>query len=177
MTLQVGLGDQEQVVGDVHASSLRSSLALIVFGVRSRRRARILIWRSDSSPETYSTRGVARHLQGHLQQQGGLADARVAADQHDRAGHHPAAQHAGKLANGDRQALFDIAADLGQAARRRARRPARALACAAAAGGVSATTSSTMLFQAPHCGQRPIWRALTRPHCWQTYWVCVFGMR
>jgi hypothetical protein len=31
-----------------------------------------------------------------------------------------------------------------------------------------------MLFHAPHCGQRPISRALTRPHCWQIYWVRIF---
>jgi len=31
-----------------------------------------------------------------------------------------------------------------------------------------ATTSSTMLFHAPHCGQRPIGRAAVRPHSWHT---------
>ncbi len=54
----------------------------------------------------------AGHLQRHLQQQGGLADARVAADQHQRAGHHSAAQDAGELADRQRQAVFGIGADL-----------------------------------------------------------------
>ncbi len=56
----------------------------------------------------------AGHLQRHLQQQGGLADARVAAHQHQRAGHHSTAQDAGEFADRQRQAVFGIGADLTQ---------------------------------------------------------------
>ena len=59
------------------------------------------------------------HLQGNLQHQGGLANARVAAHQHDRAGHHPAAQHAGEFADRQGQAGFAVAFDLIQATRPR----------------------------------------------------------
>ena len=58
-----------------------------------------------------------RHGERHLQHQGGLADAGVAAHQHDRAGHQAAAQHACKLADRDGDPVLGLAADLGQAAR------------------------------------------------------------
>ncbi len=60
--------------------------------------------------------------------------------------------------------------------RRGEERPASPDEERATAGAEAATTSSTMLFQAPHCGQRPISRALVRPHCWQMYWVRVLDI-
>ena len=104
--VEVGLGDQVELGRAAGCSC-------------SRRAARILIWRSDSSPETYSTLRCGGHLQGHLQHQGGFADAGVAADQDDRAGHDAAAQDAGELADGDGDAAFAVALDLIQAARAR----------------------------------------------------------
>ena len=60
-----------------------------------------------------------RHLQGHLQHQRGLADAGVAAHQHDRAGHDPPAQHAGKLTDRDGDAVLRLSANIGEPPRRR----------------------------------------------------------
>ena len=65
---------------------------------RPRRRARRRICSIDSSPEMYRTRRPSRARRGRrLQQQGRLADARIAADQHRRGRHEAAAQHAVEL--------------------------------------------------------------------------------
>ena len=51
------------------------------------RLARSLSWCSDSSPDTYSTLANAHRLVADLEHQGGFADARRAAHQHQRALH------------------------------------------------------------------------------------------
>jgi hypothetical protein len=61
----------------------------------------------------------ARHDHGDLQHQRGLADAGVAADEDDRTGDDPAAQHAGELSYRYGNPVFGIAADLAQPPRRR----------------------------------------------------------
>ena len=72
---------------------------------------------------------VLRHQCQRLQQQRGLANARVASDQHDRTGHHAAAQHAVELGQPGRQPRHRVhrhlrqqrdRRGLGQHARRRA---------------------------------------------------------
>ena len=54
-----------------------------------------------------------REVRRRLQQQRGLADARLAADQHERARHDAAAQHAIELADAGRQPLGDDGVDVG----------------------------------------------------------------
>ena len=107
----------------------------------------------------------ARHVRGRLQQQRGLADARLAAEQHERAGHDAAAEHAIELVDAGRQprVLFDLdvrvelrgAGRAGQRvamARRRARRP------------LSCGRSSTSEFHAPQSAQRPSHFGDCAPH-------------
>jgi hypothetical protein len=47
-----------------------------------------------------------RHLERHLQHEGRLADARIAAYKNDRAGDDASAKDAGKLPDGQGQAIF-----------------------------------------------------------------------
>ena len=83
-----------------------------------------------------------------LEQQRRLADAGLAAEQHDGAGDQPAAQHAVQLADPDR------APDLvGRVSALRRARPARTAAPGTATGagrGSSRTTVSTRVFHSPH---------------------------
>ena len=86
---------------------------------RSRRAARILIWRSDSSPETYSTEYRRAISRATWSKQGGFPDTRISTDQHHRARDYSPAEDTGEFTNRKRQALVFIAADLCQAARGR----------------------------------------------------------
>ena len=64
------------------------------------RSARIRIWPADSSPDRYSARRPAsRPAVGDLEQQGRLADARIAGQKCHRAGHDAAAEHAVEFAD------------------------------------------------------------------------------
>ncbi|OQA40623.1 MAG: hypothetical protein BWY52_02823 [Chloroflexi bacterium ADurb.Bin325] len=65
---------------------------------------------------------AAAQRMAQLDQQGGLADAGVAADEHHRAGHDAAAQHAAQLADRHRDALIAVGGDVGQGQRRAAGR-------------------------------------------------------
>ena len=72
------------------------------------RPARSRTWDADSSPVAYRTpargaRDAARHPAGDLEQERRLADARLAADQKQRPGHDPAAQHAIELNHSRRE--------------------------------------------------------------------------
>ena len=100
---------------------------------------------------------LAREVRGRLQQQRGLADARLAAEQHQRPGHDAAAEHAIELVDAGREphALrgFDFCVQLGRRCCRKLRVSA---ACRPLRPTGSATRSSTSEFQAPHSLQRPI---------------------
>ena len=112
---------------------------------------------------------LAREVRRRLQQQRRLADAGLAAEQHERAGHDAAAEHAIELADAGRQPhgvrSLDLRVQL-RASRRAelgvaVRRPLRAAAARPA-------RSSTSEFQAPHSVQRPIHLGACAPHSWQT---------
>ena len=68
--------------------------------------------------------GRLREVRRRLQQQRGLADAWLAADQDQRAGHDAAAQHAVELADPGRQPLGDDCVDIRVQLRARGRRKA-----------------------------------------------------
>ena len=91
-----------------------------------RRSARNRICAADSSAETYSVRRPAAvQVRQHHRRQRRLADARRAADQHERAGHDPAAEHAVELADAGAQALALGRGDVAQRHRSHDRAPAR----------------------------------------------------
>jgi ABC-type uncharacterized transport system permease subunit len=71
---------------------------------RPRRTARPATWASDSSPVTYRPGKAGAIFGQRLQQQGRLADAGIAADQHHRARGQAAAEHAIELADAGRRA-------------------------------------------------------------------------
>ena len=117
----------------------------------------------------------ARHVRRGLQQQRRLADARLAAEQHQRAGHDAAAEHAIELVDAGRQArvLFESRCRH-RAAPRRSCRPSRSGAArGAAARRARPARSSTSEFQAPQSAQRPSHFGDCAPHSWQT--KTVFG--
>ena len=87
------------------------------------RRARRLTCRSDSSPVTYKRRrGAAQGIAG-LQQHRGFADARIAAEQRDRAEHQAATQHAIQLFQAGRDSRVVGVGHLRQTLRCTARQP------------------------------------------------------
>ena len=106
-------------------------------------------------------RFLARHIervhvggQGgeHLQQQGGLADSRVAADQHHRARDQPAAQHAVEFQQADRGARMGIRPDRREAGHRDAGITGKAGEASAALRRHGATSASVFQApQSPHC--------------------------
>ena len=75
------------------------------------------IWCSDSSPEMYRTGPRSREMRRRLEQQRRFADARLAADEHQRSRHDAAAEHAIELADSCRQPLrhnrIDVGVELG----------------------------------------------------------------
>ncbi len=105
-----------------------------------------------------------RQAGGRLQQQGGLADPGIAADQHRRGRHQPAAQHPVQFGDAGRAARRRFGA-AGQADEFDTRLPAAALP---AGPGRAAMASSTMLFHSPQVSQRPAHFGLTAPQLWQT---------
>ena len=133
----------------------------------SRRMARILICRSDSSPETYSTKPVraissATCNKSVLLPMPGSPPTRTIEPGTIPP---PNTRANSPMESGQRSSTSPSIS----VSRRGVEAPVspRPAVCTGLAG--AATISSTMLFQAPHCGQRPMGRAAVRPHCWQTY--------
>ncbi len=83
--IQVGFGDKEQISREI---CIGSNAPRPHFDLPFR-----LLTRYIQDPEP------GCHFEGHLQHQGGLADARVTTHQHDRTGDQATAQHPGKLTN------------------------------------------------------------------------------
>jgi hypothetical protein len=108
-----------------------------------------------------------------LQQHGGFAHARLAAQQHNAA-QHDAASTRSSSEMPVRMRLFSsvvLISDRRRAVRLVTPSGRAAAACRAAAVpafGASATTSSFMVFQLPQLGQRPIQRGLVSPQLEQT---------
>ena len=115
------------------------------------------------------TRLLGRHVEhggpaagprrGHLQQERGLADAGLTAEQRDRARHEPAAQHPVELGHPGRRGAPTRRASTRPIGMRR---PAPAGPSAAAAGAVA--RSSPSVFHAPQPGQRPVHCGAAAPH-------------
>ena len=151
--LDAGFGQQVQRRG-ADAEAIAAALDLVL-GLLARR----VEHRAD----------FAREVRGRLQQQRGLADAGLAAEQHQRPGHDAAAEHAIELADAGRQphgvAPFRPPRTASPSSRRRTARSGSPLPRAAPA---SAARSSTSEFQAPHSAQRPIHFGACAPHSWQT---------
>ena len=139
---------------------------------------------SLSSPDTTSTVSPrAASVSGELEQERALADARVAADQHQRAGHDAAAQHAVQLARARcRSDRLPPTPDRGERSRRRgaAVGSAGAQRARVARAGVAGTRrrlgASTAVFQAPQAEQRPNQRDSSLPHAEQKKWGGGFAM-
>ena len=112
---------------------------------------------------------VSREVRGRLQQQRGLADARLAADEHQRARNDAAAEHAIELVDAGGRVAGETTVSMssynrGPAAAASAYR-APALAAAAPAPAPTGTgRSSTSEFHAPHSGQRPSHFCDCAPH-------------
>jgi hypothetical protein len=105
--LQVSLGDEEKVLGQVTAVVSGRHQAL---GAHLDLSLRLLAGNVQDAPD------VTRHGTGHLQQQSGFPDARITADEHERTGHDTASQDARELAHGHVPAFFRVALDLAHAA-------------------------------------------------------------
>lgn len=103
---------------------------------------------------------------GRLEQQRGLADARLAAKENQGAGYDPAAQHAVKFVDARGGAFRLLAGDFGVEPGARARLGRVAVRDGGA--GSSDTRSSTSEFHAPHSTQRPSHFCDCAPHSWQT---------
>ena len=117
--------------------------------------------RSTSSPETYSTRRPERARRGgRLQQQGGFADAGIAADQHRRGRNQAAAQHAVEFGDADGRARRRFGA-AGQANEGDACAASRRLG---GGPGRAVTASSSTVFHSPQASQRPAHFGVTAPH-------------
>ena len=142
--VQVGLGDQVQV--------LRERLILIPRLAQQASGAHLDLPRRLLAGDIQH-REVVRHRQRHLQQQGGLADAWVAADQYDGAGHHTAAKHSGKLPDREGQALVGVPADI-QSARPALRQGAASMWTAARPLPRPCCSKSRIVGSAPCTGQR-----------------------
>ena len=106
---QVGFGDQEQVGGQGKGDSI---------GRAQQAQGAHLDLALGFFAGDVQHRPQGGHADCHLQGESGFADAGVAANQDDGAGHDAAPQDAGKFGDGERQAFFGIPADFVQAARR-----------------------------------------------------------
>src|SRR3954469_16919475 len=110
-------------------------------------------------------------MRGHLQEERGLTNARIAADENERTGHQPAAEDTIHLAHRERHAAEPLARDRGE--RLRARHPNRKRAEAdardVAGRRLRNETTSSSVPQASHSGQRPRKAGLSYPHALQTY--------
>ena len=102
-----------------------------------------------------------------------LADARRAAEQHERAGHEAAAEHAVELADPGRQPRDAAAGWTSRSATARAARPRRAAPprAGAAAAARAGARSSTSVFHSPQPGHWPCQRASAWPQAEQTWMV------
>ena len=99
-----------------------------------------------------------------------LADARVAADQDQRAGDEPAAEHAIELVDARGQPVVARRLDVGQRLRAADLAGARDRRRACPAGR---DASSTIDAHALQLGQRPCHLGWDAPHSWQVNWVFV----
>ena len=109
-------------------------------------------------------RGHLRALQAveRLQQQGRLADAGIAADQHHAAFDDAAAQHPVELADAGGRALDLAGLDVGQ--RGHLGGLGQRGETVAVAGAAASATVSISVFQASQCGHLPSQRGLVPPH-------------
>jgi hypothetical protein len=85
-------------------ASRRISVSRGMSALRPRRLPRRAIWAADSSPLTYRVRARALISARACSSRGGLADARVAPQQHHAAAHQAAAQHPVELGQAGGQA-------------------------------------------------------------------------
>ncbi len=140
------------------------------------RLARILICRSDSSPETYNTRSrfaiasAICSISVDLPMPGSPPTSTIEPGTSPP----PSTRANSPIGTWMRSSLWLLTSDR----RRGVERPLSPRAAVLAPPPGSATTSSTMLLKDPHCGHFPMNPAETRPHCWQTkrVWVFVLGM-
>ena len=109
---------------------------------------------------------AAARLPSAIAGQRRLADPRRAAEQDERAGHQPAAEHAVELADARGQALHRGRAHVGQRDRLRPAAPGPRRAAAAAGGGAA---SSTSVFHSPQPGHCPCHLGAACPQCEQTW--------
>ena len=107
---------------------------------------------------------LARDRAERVQQQRRLADAGLAADEHDRRGHEPAAEHAVELRHAGGDALRLLGDDVDEPQRRP--RPGRRSARRAAG-----TASASIVPNSPQPGQRPSQRPDDVPHSVHTCWT------
>ena len=154
-----GLGDDADRVADRPAGQPeppRAQPDLRRPTPRPSRRARVGAGRGDAG------RG--------LEQERGLADARLAAQQDDRPGDEAAAQDAVELADADRapQLVVVDGARGGSGTGVAAPRRCRSSRFSARGRGDSRTTVSTSVFQSPQVRHWPSQRSTAAPHDWQT---------
>ena len=109
----------------------------------------------------------ARHVRGRLQQQRRLADAGLAAEEHERPGHDAAAEHAIELADAGREPLVLLELDVRVQPRRAGGRGA-GIPVRRGSPARGSARSSTNEFQAPQSAQRPSHFDDCEPHSWQT---------
>ena len=137
------------------------------------RSARIRTCAGDSSPHTSSTGCRGGEPRQRHRGERRLADARVAADQHQRARDEPAAEHAIELVDAGGQPVVARRLDVGQRLRAAAGRlPATAAPRRPAGRAASSTIEPTRCT----LGQRPCHLGWAAPHSWQTNWVFVASM-
>ena len=130
---------------------------------RSRRAgaARSFTCATDSSPVTSSARRVCEIGAERREQQRRLADAGLAADEHERGRHEAAAEHAVELGDAGR--------DPRRPPRRRRRRGEAAAVPGQAAAPRAGAASSTSVPNAPQPGHRPSQRPVDVPHSVHAY--------
>ena len=106
--------------------------------------------------------GGRRPLLGHVEQQGGLADAGLAGEQHHRAGHQAAAEHPVELGDAGRPGPGRLGVDVGDRPGRRGDRPGGTAAVTAQPTGAAPTSPTEP--HAWHSGQRPTHAGGVCPH-------------
>ena len=106
-----------------------------------------------------------------LQQQGRLADAGIAADQHRRGRHQPAAEHPVELGDPASRRAAAAAPRRRRAPVSSTRRPRPAPRRASRPAGRAGRRPRRSLFHAPQASQRPAHFACVAPHSVQTNWA------